>query len=91
MTKFTVKCYDINWAVEAEDVCDNLPKDATDEDIEKEIEFVKQDLPDEVTLMVEAEDENELDDCNLVSDELSEQTGWLHGGFEYEIISKEEV
>jgi hypothetical protein len=83
-----VKCYDINWAVEPQDVADNLPEDATDEDFEKEIAFIKQDLPDEVKLTVEAENEDEL--AEIVSDELSEQTGWLHEGFKFDIIGKEE-
>lgn len=89
MTKFTVECSKIKWAVEAEDVCDNLPENATDEDIEKEIEFVKQDLPDVVRFTLEAENEDELTD--LVIDELSEQTGWLHAGCEYKIVSREEI
>ena len=89
MTKFVVKCYDIKWAVEPQDVADNLSDDATDEDFEKEIAFIKQDLPDEVKLTVEAEDEEEL--AEIASGELSEQTGWLHKGFKFDIISKEEI
>lgn len=89
MTKFTVECSKIKWSVEADDVCYGLPNDATDEDIEKEIEFVKQDLPDVVRFTLEAENEDELAD--LVIDELSEQTGWLHEGCEWKIVSREEI
>lgn len=84
-----VKCYDIKWAVEPQDVADNLPEDATDEDFEKEIAFIKQDLPDEVKFTVEAENKDEL--AEIVSDELSEQIGWMHEGFKFDIINKEEI
>ena len=89
MTLYTVECTNIKWAVEPQDVVDNLPDNATDEDFEKEIASVKQDLPDEVKLTVEAENEDEL--AEIVSDELSERTGWLHEGFKFNITNKEEI
>lgn len=84
-----VKCFNIKWAVEAEDVCDNLPENATDEDIEKEIALVKQGLPDEVVLTLPIEWETEDEAEQIISDALSEETGWLHEGFDFDVVSKE--
>ena len=82
---YTVKCTNIRWNVTDEDVIDGLPPNASEDEIAKEIEFVKQDLPDEVTLKLEAANKDEITD-DYVSDELSEQTGWLNEGFDYEIV-----
>ena len=84
--KVKVKCFNIKWSVEAEDVCYNLPKDATDEDIEKEIEFVKQDLPDEVVLTLDNDWADKDEEEEFISAALSDATGWLHEGFDYEIV-----
>ncbi len=82
---YTVKCTNIRWNVTDEDVIYGLPPNASEDEIAKEIEFVKQDLPDEVTLKLEADSKEEITD-DYVSDELSEQTGWLNEGFDYEIV-----
>lgn len=80
-----VKCTNINWAVEDEDVIDGLPENVSDEEIVAEIERIKSKLPHEVTLKLEADSEADITE-DYVSDELSEQTGWLHEGFDYEIV-----
>ena len=84
--KVKVECTNIKWAVEAEDVCDNLPENATDEDIEKEIAFVKQDLPDVVVLTLDDDWADEDEEQDIIAAALSDATGWLHEGFEYKII-----
>lgn len=84
--KVKVECTNIKWAVEAEDVCDNLPENATDEDIEKEIAFVKQDLPDVVVLTLDNDWANKDEEEEIISTALSNAIGWLHEGFEYKII-----
>ena len=82
---YAVKCTNIRWNVTDEDVVPGLPPNASEDEIAKEIEYIKQDLPDEVTLKLEANSKEEITD-DYVSDELSEQTGWLHEGFDYEIV-----
>lgn len=86
--KVKVECTNIKWAVEAEDVCDNLPENATDEDIEKEIAFVKQDLPDVVVLTLDNDWANKAEEEEIISTALSNAIGWLHEGFEYKIIKR---
>lgn len=82
---YTVKCTNIRYSVTDEDVICGLPPNASEDEIAKEIEFVKQDLPDEVTLKLEADSKEEIT-ADYVADELSEQTGWLNEGFDYEIV-----
>ena len=84
--KVKVECTNIKWSVEADDVCYNLPKDATDEDIEKEIAFVKQDLPDVVVLTLDNDWTNKREERDIIGAALSDAAGWLHEGFEYKII-----
>ena len=85
---FKVKCYDIDYCVEAEDI-EDLAEDYgididDDEAVERLIDDVKDRLPKEVILDIDCE-EDELDD-DLIVDELSDETGWLINSYSYDII-----
>lgn len=88
-TVFKVKCHDIDYCVGWEDVENNfdVPEDLNDEQLddwfEEKIDQIKSTLPEEVTLTVEATEED-LED--VVVDALSEETGWLINSYEYDII-----
>ena len=84
--KVKVKCTNIKWVVEAEDLDPAFLRTASDEDIEKEIAFIKQDLPDEVTLTLDNDWADKDEEKDIIAAALSDATGWLHEGFEYEII-----
>jgi len=85
---FKVKCYDIDYCVEEEDVEDLIEDNDIDIDddeaIEQLIQDVKNELPKEVILNIDC-DEDELDD-DLIVDELSDETGWLINSYSYDII-----
>lgn len=89
---FKVKCYDIDYCIEEEDVCDEIADDASIEEdseeyyeaIHNKIKEIEDRLPKEVILDIDCE-EDELDD-DLIADELSDETGWLTNSFEYDII-----
>jgi hypothetical protein len=88
---YTVKTTHIDYCVEEEDVCWQFDNDAELEEDSEEyydaihstIEQIKESLPQEITLNIDC-DEDDLDD--MVCDAISEQTGWLINGFEYEIV-----
>lgn len=86
--RFKVKCYDINYCVEEEDVDDLREEQGIDEDdydsIENLVQEVKESLPKEVILNIDCE-EDELDD-DLIVDELTDETGWLINSYSYDII-----
>ena len=85
---FKVKCYDIDYCVEEEDVEELAEENDIDiyddEAMEQLIESVKEDLPKEVILNIDCE-EDELDD-DLIVDELTDETGWLINSYSYDII-----
>jgi len=84
---FKVKCYDIDYCVEEEDIIDCFDpfEELSKEEIESKIKEVKESLPKEVILKIWCDDEDDLDD-DLIVDELTDETGWLINGFQYEII-----
>ena len=82
---YTVKCTNIRWNVTDEDVLYGLPPNASEDEIAYEVERVKQKLDTTATLKLEADSKDEITD-DYVSDELSEQSGWLNEGFDYEIV-----
>lgn len=84
--KVKVECTNIKWSVEAEDLSDTFLRHASDEDIKKEIEFIKQDLPDVVVLTLDNDWANKDEEQDIIAAALSDATGWLHEGFEYKII-----
>jgi hypothetical protein len=83
---FKVKCYDIDYSVEEEDIIDCFDpfEELSDEEIENKIKEVKASLPKEVILNIDCE-EDELDD-DLIVDELTDETGWLINSYSYDII-----
>ena len=85
---FKVKCYDIDYCVEEEDVeelAEDNDIDIYDEEaMEQLIQDVKNELPKEVILNIDCE-EDELDD-DLIVDELTDETGWLINSYSYDII-----
>ena len=85
---FKVKCYDIDYCVEEEDVEELAEENDIDiyddEAMEQLIQDVKEDLPKEVILNIDCE-EDELDD-DLIVDELTDETGWLINSYSYDII-----
>ena len=83
-----LKCFDIDYCVEEEDVIDSVnvrPQYTTSwyDAIDEKIEEIKADLPKEVIIIVEA-DEDDLEDVAV--DELSDETGWLINSFDYTIL-----
>lgn len=52
------------------------------------IEDIKNSLPQELDLEIEAEPED-LED--IIADTISEETGWLNNSFTYKILSQEEA
>ena len=84
--KVKVECTNIKWSVEAEDLDPAFLRTASDEDIEKEIAFVKQDLPDVVVLTLDNDWANKREERDIIGAALSDAAGWLHEGFEYKII-----
>ena len=83
-----LKCFDIDYCVEEEDVIDSVdvrPQYTTSwyDAIEEKIEEIKADLPKEVIIIVEA-DEDDLEDVAV--EELSDKTGWLINSFDYTIL-----
>ena len=83
-----LKCYNIDYCVEEEDVIDSVavrPQYTTSwyDAIEEKIEEIKADLPKEVIIEIEC-DEEDLEDVAV--DALSEETGWLINSFDYEIL-----
>ena len=84
---FTVRCYNIDYCIELEDLesngfdIDNM----TDEEIEAAKQKIRSTLPEELTLDVECTEED-LED--VVVDVLSDETGWLINSYDYAIISE---
>lgn len=68
----------IKWCIEQEDVEETVifNHEPTQEDIEREIEVIKESLPTEVVMEVDDEDE--------IADKLSDEYGWLVESFEYD-------
>lgn len=68
----------IKWCIEQEDVEETVifNHEPTQEDIEREIEVIKESLPTEVVMEVEDEDE--------IADKLTDEYGWLVESFEYD-------
>jgi hypothetical protein len=85
---FKVKCYDIDYCFESEDIEDfteDYGNDLDDDEaMERLIDDVKDRLPKEVILNIDCE-EDELDD-DLIVDELTDETGWLINSYSYNII-----
>lgn len=93
METYKVKLYDIDYCVEDEDVCSKFDNDVTIEEdseeyyeaIHNEIIKIKKELPKEVIVDVECEEEDlETVACDMVS----EKTGWLINGFKFNILQK---
>lgn len=93
---FKVKTTHIDYCVEEQDVCWQFDNDTElEEDSEEyydainaEVNRIKENLPQEIELEIEC-DKDDLDD--MVCDAISEQTGWLINGFDYQIIEQKGV
>ena len=84
---YTVKVTSVDYCVEEEDVeMNGIDIDGMlYEDIEKEIDKIKDSLPQELELEVEC-DREDLDD--MVCDAITEETGWLINSFDYKILER---
>jgi hypothetical protein len=97
MKKYQIKVTSVDYYVTYEDI-EFDPYDTAFEDDEtiaenerkadQMIEDIKNSLPQELDLVIEAEEED-LDD--IIADTISEETGWLNNSFTYDIISEEEL
>ena len=91
MEKFKVKTRYIDYCVEEEDVCSEFDNDASIEEdseeyyqaINDKIREIKDNLPQHMLINVEC-DKEDLDE--MVCDEITNRTGWLIYGFDYDII-----
>jgi endo-alpha-1,4-polygalactosaminidase (GH114 family) len=91
MEKFKVKTRYIDYCVEEEDVCSEFDNDASIEEdseeyyqaINDKIKEIKDNLPQHMLINVEC-DKEDLDE--MVCDEITNRTGWLIYGFDYDII-----
>ena len=94
MEKFKVKTRYIDYCVEEEDVCSEFDNDASIEEdseeyyqaINDKIREIKDNLPQHMLINVEC-DKEDLDE--MVCDEITNRTGWLIYGFDYDIIGYE--
>lgn len=89
---FVIKTKEIGYSVEFEDVADqveerfpNIEFDSEEFEakVDSEIERIKKELPQELTLEVDCEKED-LDD--YVSEAVSDETGWLVDYVNYELV-----
>ena len=89
---FKVRGFDIDYNVLEDDVDYLLSANPTDEEVEAEIEKVKNSLDKEVTVLVDFDEEYEKDLDNFesaITDALADKTGWLFNYYNYKIIKKE--
>jgi hypothetical protein len=86
---YQIKTTSIDYCVEAEDLwfLDDV-EDLTDEDFDREIERIKNELPQEVELEITCEPEDLEDE---IADAIAEEIGWLVNNFGYDIISRKET
>jgi len=81
-----IKAYDIDWCVEEEDLMDEIsPEDFPNEElyykeVMKRSAEIKNELPDEVVVEVDDEDEE------LIANAISDKVGWLMYSYEYKVI-----
>lgn len=89
-----IRTKNIDYCVEDEDVCETIDRDVTIEPdseeyydaIKKEIKRVKESLPQNLELEFYDYDPEDLTD--LVSEAISEETGWLVNSFDFDVIVK---
>ena len=93
--KYKVRAYDIDYSVEDEDVCaefDNDPELETDseeyyEAVHNKVKQILNDLPREMVLTVECDEEEDLEE--EITDTITESSGWLIIGYSYDVLQKE--
>ena len=91
MQKFRIRTRFIDYCVEEQDVCSKFDNDVTIEEnseeyyqaIADEIARIKAELPQKMEFTVEC-DREDLDE--IVCNEISERTGWLIYGFDYDVL-----
>ena len=91
---YKVRAYNIDYCVEDEDVCSEFDNDASIEEdseeyydaIHKRIAQIKSELPQDMLIEVKCEegDTDELEE--LVTDTITNETGWLIVGYDYDIL-----
>jgi len=91
---YKVRAYNIDYCVEDEDVCsefDNDPEIEEDSEeyydaINARIAQIKSELPRDMTFSIKCEegDTDELEE--LLTDAISNETGWLIVGYDYDIL-----
>lgn len=91
MKTFKVRVYDIDYCVEEQDVCQEIDNDPEIEEdseeyyeaIDKRIDQIKSELPQELIFTIEC-DKQDLED--QISEAIGNQTGWLVYGYNYDIL-----
>ena len=92
MKKLTCKTKGISYCIEDEDIDSIMPENATEKDYEEKIFEIGRNLPQEMIITVEVEDDAERDEIDeLVCDEITETTGWLINSFDYDIIAEASI
>lgn len=83
--EFLVRVHDIDYCIELEDLESNGfdTENMSDVEIDAAIQKIVDTLPEELTVEVECTRED-LEE--VVCDTISEETGWLVNGFEYDIL-----
>ena len=91
MKTYKVRVYDIDYCVEDEDVCEEVDNDVTIEEdseeyyeaINKRIDQIKSELPQDMLFNIECEKEDLEDE---ISTAIGNETGWLVYGYSYDIL-----
>lgn len=92
---YKVRAYNIGYSVEEEDVCSEIDNDASIEEDSEEyynaihnlIAQIKDELPQDMLFDITCEkgDRDELEE--LLTDAISNETGWLIVGYDYDILN----
>lgn len=86
--KFKVHVFEIDYDITAEDLIDyDLPENADEEIIQAQIDQLKAGLPQDLVVEINAEEGDDLD--YLISEAISNETGWCVNWFAGEVIEEE--
>lgn len=87
MIQFKIKAFDIEYSITAEDlfIPDGLTYEEEEVWIEKTIKQIRAELPKQLELEIECEEEDLEDE---LVDAISEETGWLIEGCNYDVIER---
>jgi hypothetical protein len=87
-----IKCTEIEWCVEAEDVIDT--EGMTEEEIDKAVEDIEAELPEEVYVPLDEATSDLVVVSDFIeeklTDTLSDKYGWLVVGYNYKLIGEDD-